>query len=423
MSARFVLCLVLVISYHAGWALYFTNTQAERVNASAKQINDPKAQEENVMGQMLREFAYVGGWCVLAIAATVIMLPDVKSIMKKAMTATTALLILCNTGCLRPIEPVVNKEINSHEEAFLIPYQGDAAQQQAANNEEFLKKNLVFAKQVRIPQQWIATGREWLGPNGKWHDAATLIVVDIAPVTREWTADKHSGTGTKDEAIWVMTADSIEFSTGWTVTAKIDDRDAAVKFLHNYRNGSLATIMDTEIRAKVQADFGLEVTDLPMETLRKSATPHLTKVIKAVKETFSVKGINITNIGITGGFVYKNPTISEKMVAVFNAEQEKDIAISKTKAQEEANKAVILKSQGEADAILKTKKAEADGIKMLADAKFYEIEKSKENLAAYVQLKTLELQKTQLEKWDGRFPVYYMGNVPPNAMLTMPSPK
>jgi regulator of protease activity HflC (stomatin/prohibitin superfamily) len=423
MLARFILCLLLVIGYHAGWALYFQSTQAERTNASAKQINNAAAQQETVQNQQLREFAYGGGWWILAAVVTIIMFSDVKSALKKAMTPAAALLLLCNTGCLRPIEPVINKEINSHEEAFLIPYQGDAAQQQAANNEEFLKKNLVFAKQVRIPQQWIATGREWLGPNGKWHDAATLIVVDIAPVTREWTADKNSGTGGKDEAIWVMTADSIEFSTGWTVTAKIDDRDAAVKFLHNYRNGSLAQIMDSEIRAKVQADFGLEVTDLPMETLRKSATPHITKVIKGVRETFSAKGINITNIGITGGFVYKNPTISEKMVAVYNAEQEKDIAISKTKAQEEANKAVILKSQGEADAILKTKKAEADGIKMLADAKFYEIEKSKENLAAYVQLKTLELQKTQLEKWDGRFPVYYMGNMPPNTMLTIPTPK
>ncbi len=371
----------------------------------------------------MREFAYGGGWLLVLGVIAMILYGDIKKLLVKSFTATCALLLLCTTGCLRPIEPVINKEINSHEEAFLIPYQGDAAQQQAANNEEFLKKNLVFAKQVRIPQQWIATGREWLGPNGKWHDAATLIVVDIAPVTREWTADKNSGTGGKDEAIWVMTADSIEFSTGWTVTAKIDDRDAAVKFLHNYRNGSLAQIMDSEIRAKVQADFGLEVTDLPMETLRKSATPHISKVIKGVKETFAAKGINITNIGITGGFVYKNPTISQKMVAVYNAEQEKDIAISKTKAQEEANKAVILKAQGEADAILKTKKAEADGIKMLADAKFYEIEKAKENMAAYVQLKQLELQKVQNEKWDGRYPVYYMGTTPPNMMMQIPAPK
>lgn len=415
MVLRLIVCAALLIGFNIGWSLFFQQNQFQRTNEAVKQMNSPKAAEENAMNQMVRDYGYAGGWIIILGVIAMIMFSDVKRLVS---AATVAVLMLFNTGCMRPIEPVVNKEINSHEEAFLIPYQGDAAQQAAANNEEFLKKNLVFAKQVRIPQQWIATGREWLGPNGAWHDAATLIVVDIAPVTREWTADKNSGTGGKDEAIWVMTADSIEFSTGWTTTAKIDDRDMAVKFLHNYRNGSLATIMDTEIRAKLQAEFGLEVTDLPMNTLRSNATPYLLKVMKSVKDFFLPKGINITNLGITGGFVYKNPSISDKMVAVFNAETEKDIAVSKTKAQEELNKAVILKATGEADAIMKTKKAEADGNKLIAGSKSYEIEKAKENLPAYVQLKQLEL----MQRWDGHFPQYMMGGSP-NLLLQVPAPK
>lgn len=411
MILRLIVCAALLIGYNVGWSLFFQQNQYQRTNEAVKQMNSPKAAEENVTNQMVRDYSYFGGYIIVLGVIAMIMFSDVK----KALIPVALLML---SGCMRPIEPVVNKEINSHEEAFLIPYQGDAAQQAAANNEEFLKKNLVFAKQVRIPQQWIPVGREWLGPNGKWHDAATLIVVDIAPVTREWTADKNSGTGGKDEAIWVMTADSIEFSTGWTTTAKIDDRDMAVKFLHNYRNGSLAQIMDTEIRAKLQAEFGLEVTDLPMNTLRSNATPHLLKVMKSVKEFFLPKGINVTNIGITGGFVYKNPSISEKMVAVFNAETEKDIAVSKTKAQEEMNKAIILKATGEADAIMKTKKAEADGNKLIADSKSYEIEKAKENLPAYVQLKQLEL----MQRWDGHFPQYMMGGNP-NLLLQVPAPK
>ena len=35
-----------------------------------------------------------------------------------------------------------------------------------------------------------------------------------------------------------MTTDQVEFSTGWTCTARIDSRDDAVKFLHNYPAGS-----------------------------------------------------------------------------------------------------------------------------------------------------------------------------------------
>ncbi|MFT2536588.1 hypothetical protein ACMWQD_29850, partial [Escherichia coli] len=70
----------------------------------------------------------------------------------------------------------------------------------------------------------------------------------------------------------------------------------------------------------------------------------------SVKEFFKSRGITITNIGITGGFVYKDKSIIDTMVKVFNAEQEKSIAIAKTNAQEEQNKAVILEAQGKADA-------------------------------------------------------------------------
>lgn len=421
MLNRLILSALLIAAYVIGTSMFFEWTQFDRTNQAVKQINNTNSLEETIKERTLRDNIYVGGWIMVIGVIAMMMFSDLKKLVTAAFAAS---LLFMGVGCMRPIEPINNKEINSHEEAFLIPYTGDLAQQQAANNEEFLKKNLVYAKQVRIPQQWIPKGREWFGSNGNWHDAAVLIVVDIAPVTREWTADKNSGTTAKDEAIWVMTSDSIEFSTGWTVTAKIDDRDAAVKFLHNYRNGSLAQIMDTEVRAKLQAEFGLEVTDLPMNTLRVNATPHITKITKSVEKFFANRGINITNIGITGGFVYKNATIVQKMTDVFNAEQEKDIAISKTKAQEEMNKAIILKSQGESDAIMKVRKAEADGIKLLADAKFYELEKAKENISLYVQLKQMELQKNQLDKWDGHFPTYFMGtsSTTPNMLLQMPQP-
>jgi hypothetical protein len=138
------------------------------------------------------------------------------------------------------------------------------------------------------------------GPDGEWKDAAILIKVDKSPVTREWTADENSGTSTRNEAIWVMTSDQVEFSTGWTCTARIDSQENAVKFLYNYPNGSLKNVLDQEVRGKLQADFGLEVTDLPMETLRISATPHITAVTKSITAFFKDRGITITNLGITG---------------------------------------------------------------------------------------------------------------------------
>ncbi|HEX3315410.1 MAG TPA: hypothetical protein VHR72_10990, partial [Gemmataceae bacterium] len=180
--------------------------------------------------------------------------------------------------------------------------------------------------------------------------------------------------------------------------------------------------LDTEVRSKLQAEFGLEVTDLPMDELRKNATPHISRTVKAVSEFFKVRGITITNLGITGGFVYKDASIMRKMVEVFNAEQERAIATAKTNAQTELNKSVILKAQGEADAILKTRKAEADGIKLVADARIFEIEKSAAQPEVYMKLKQLELQREMLTRWDGSFPRYFMsaGSTSPNMLLQLP---
>jgi hypothetical protein len=322
-------------------------------------------------------------------------------------------MLLCFSaiGCYRPFEPVKLEVISANEEAFLLPFLGDGKDQSSSTNEEYLKQNLVYTKQVRIPQQWVPTGYEFFFPNGKWQDAAILIKVDKSPVTREWTADPNSGTTNKNEAVWVMTSDQVEFSTGWTITARIASRDDAIKFLFNYPNGSLEKVLDTEVRSKLQATFGLEVTDLSMETLRHGATPHLTNTIDSVESFFKERGITITNLGITGGFIYKDPTIMETLVRVFNAEQKKAEAIALNSAQEEINKKDF-----------SIKENEAKGIREIAEAKAFEIEKANEHLEQYIKLKELEIQREMLEKWDGAFPKNYMSSGEnPMMLLQLPS--
>ena len=67
-------------------------------------------------------------------------------------------------------------------------------------------------------------------------------------------------------------------------------------------------------------------------------------------------------------------------------------------------------------------KGEADAIETIADAKSYEIQKAKEDMETYLQLKRLEIEKLKLEKWDGRFPTYYMGSSSPDLLLQLPKP-
>lgn len=422
--AKIVLSIIIIASYSVGTNFYLSSTQVKKTEQLVGQLDNTSYPQTE---HLLTNNGYMIGWGIVALIVLLIFWRDFKSMVSKIWKSLGTLMLcvalMSCTGCWKPFEPVKLETIGSNEEAFLLPLVGAGDKQSSSNNEEYLKKNLVYAKQVQIPQQWVQKGYETMGANGEWRDAGLLIKVDKSPVTREWTADVTTGTSNKNEAVWVMTSDQVEFSTGWTITARIASRDDAVKFLHNYPNGSLSKVLDSEVRGKLQADFGLEVTDLPMDELRKNATPHITKVVKQITEFFKSRGIEITNLGITGGFVYKDKTILETMVKVFNAEQEKTMAVAATNAQRERNQAVILEAQGKADALLKTKKAEADGIKLVADAKAYEIEQAKKDLASYMQLKQLELQKELLLKWDGAYPRYFMGGTGqnPNMLLSLPS--
>lgn len=312
-------------------------------------------------------------------------------------------LLVSMVGCFRPFEPVQLEIIGTNEEGFLIPLKGDNKKQASTDSLTMLQESLVSVKQVQIPQQWVPKGYEYMGANGEWKPAATLIKVDRSPKTREWTADPNSGTSNKNEAIWVMTSDQVEFSTGWTCTARIKDREDAVKFLYNYPNGSIESVLDREVRALVQTTFAGEVTDQPMEKLRNEATPHITKVVNTVTEFFAERGLQITNLGISGGFIYKDKKIQDTLVELFNAEQAKAIALAKAQAAKE-------EATGLADAAKEKANGEAEAIKAIADAKKYEIDQALANLETYMELKRLENQNAMIEKWDGKQPQYYFGS-------------
>jgi hypothetical protein len=422
---KFACVTALVIGF-ALWSASDYNVQSDAAgDVALGQLAHPDLQRQVRDEHFARSNEHALRWAALAVLVVLLFVPELTRGMRSmpgSMKSTGVALLFCvlATGCWRPFEPVKLEVINPNEEGFLLPFTTDPSKQSQTNTEEYFKKNLVFTQQVRIPQQWVAKGYETLFPNGEWRPGAILVKVDKSPVTREWTADPNSGTSNRNEAIWVMTADQVEFSTGWTCTARIASRDDAIKFLHNYPNGTLEKVMDHEIRAYLQAAFGLEVTDLPMDELRKKATPHIKSVTDKTEKFFALRGVQITNLGITGGFVYKDRSIIETLVKVFNAEQEKNIAIAKSAAQIEQNKQVISEAEGKAAAILMEKKAEASGIKMVADAKAYEMEKAKGDGKTYLALKNLELQKSKIEKWDGKFPTYFMGQNDPHLLLQVP---
>lgn len=414
LGTRLVLVLLVAAAFalvSSSWSAADQRSDMADAMLQLKPDNDVGATHARMMtSHHVRTARQAIGWWIVALASVAFIGEGVISHLHRYRKfGCMCLLVAMFSGCYRPFEPVKLEVIQPNEEAFLLPFTEDIELQTSTHTEDYLRRSLVHTQQVKIPQQWVPRGYETIFPNGEWRDAAILVRVDKSPVTREWTADPNSGTSAKNEAIWVMTSDQVEFSTGWTCTARVSSRDDAVKFLHNYPNGSLTKVMDQEVRAKLQSAFGLEVTDLPMEELRLKATPHIKSVVDQVIEFFLERGITITNLGISGGFVYKDPSIGKTMVEVFNAEQAKSIAIAETATQTEKNKTRQLEADARAKAILTEREAEAEGIKLVADAKSYEMSKAVEDPEAYMLLKRLEIEQARVEKWDGRFPVTMFG--------------
>lgn len=399
----------------------FTAEESSKdISASVQQFNEAN-RAELMRNHTNRNNLVMGVWMGVLFMNIIMWVSEVKHHARKLLKVAPLLLLLFTAGCRKPFEPIKLEIIEPHEVGFLIS--NENVKDQSTTASEDFATSMVNSQQVKIPQVWIQLGYETLGWNGEWRDGARLIKVDTSSVTREWTADPNSGTSNKNEAIWVMTSDQVEFSTGWSCTAKIATRADAAKFLANYKNGSLDKVMDQEIRGTLATEFGLNVTDMPMDTLRKGATPIITKTVATVKAFFLERGITITNLGITGGFVYKDPKIIAKMVEVFTAEQEKSIAIAKTVAQEEMNKQILLAAKSKAEAILAEKEAEAQGIQAVADAKAYEIEKAQKSEEFYLKLKEIEVRAKGLEKWDGKYPVYMMGGGQGvNMLMPIPEP-
>ena len=356
------------------------------------------------------------------------------------------LLMVPFVGCA-PYHEAVLVEIGTSEEGFLIELSGE--NKQAKMDEATLKEKLIQTKRIEIPHEFKSTGRMWW--SGKWIPTARLVKVDRAPCNRTWVADTDKGTSNKDEGIWLESSDSVSFSTGVVITARIESTDDAIKFLSNYppesqggadpdatyevKVSSLKNIMDEEIQNKVQEILSIEAAGYAMDELRDKKKEMIEATKTAVVPFFEERGITITTLGMTGGLTYSNPKIQTAIDEVFQAQQDKQVAIAEAAAAEERK--VALKSQGEgkaaeelevakgkAQAEIEVATAKAKGIEAVADAKAYEISKLAENPEAYMALKTLEIEEKRLETWDGKYPLYMLtgaGQQMPNLFMNMPN--
>ncbi|MEY4386038.1 MAG: hypothetical protein RLY20_1321 [Verrucomicrobiota bacterium] len=346
-----------------------------------------------------------------------------------------ALLPALLSGCMKAYDKPEYVEIDTSETGFLIPLEGDGTQQAKFQSEDYLKQRKVAAKRVQILHRWSQEGR--ISNDGRWIPTVRLVKVNRSPITREWmsTEDAH-GVGSRrpaqsDKAIWIESADSVGFSMGFNCTAFISEEDAA-KFLYWYPSGSLTEVMDREIRGRIQQVAAEVAAKYPLDTLRSKKQEISDAVKKDVTSFFATRGITVTTVGMFGGMTYENPEIQRSIDQTFIAQQLKVVSEAKFEAQKKENERIELEAnataekarreaQGIADSRMTAAKAEAEAIHVINAAA-----QEAANNPLLLQLKQLEVEKARVEKWDGRYPQWWMaGNGAgsgPNLLLQVPAP-
>lgn len=337
---------------------------------------------------------------------------------KLTIFAVVLMLLCVPLARCRPYDKPAFKEIDTSETGFLISLEGDTGNQQSFDSESYLEQRKVAAKRVQIPHRWVQKGRLWF--DGEWIDTVRLVMVDRSPVTREWTAESTSGTSDRNEAIWIESKDSVGFSVGFNCTAFIEEKNTA-RFLYMYRSKSLSQMMDTEIRARIQAKAAEVAAKYDLDELRSYKQEIIDAVREDVVSFFAQRGITITTIGMFGGFTYQNPEIQQAIDKTFVAQQLKVVNQAKLDAQSKENQRMELEAQGLANRARMIAQGEADAVRELATAT-----REAQSDPLFVRLKMLEVEQKRIERWNGAYPNYLMTlagdeSTPMNLMLEVPT--
>lgn len=337
--------------------------------------------------------------------------------LNKLIAAALASTFLFTAGCKQYEQPEFI-EVKANETAYVIPLEDSAEKGVKFDSEDYLDKKKVALKRIPIPHRWNKTGRMYY--DGEWMDTVRVITVDRSPVTRNWDSDKKSKT-----AVWVESADSIGFSTGFSVTAYVEETDTS-RFLYSYKATSLSEVLDSELRARIQSVASDFCAKHKMDILREKKVEMMEAIKADVVPFFKAKGITITTIGQFGGLEYGNEKIQASIDDTFVAQQAKVKNAALLEAQSDANKKIELEATAMAEAARSKAKGEADGKLMVFKAEAEGLQAVNKALAeanqnpALVEFKRIEVMRSAAEKWNGQLPVWVTGAA--NSLFQMPSP-
>lgn len=345
--------------------------------------------------------------------------------MKKAgLMLSMVLAMAVLSGCMPAYQKEISVVVQPWQTAYLVPLEGNTENQKKMDSAKAYDEFKVASKRIIIPTRFNQTGRmSW---QGNYIPIMEVITVDRTPVSLHWTADPTSGTGKRNEGIWLESSNSIAFSIPFIIIGYIEEADAS-SFLYFYSRGNLGQVLNTEGRNKVMEVVAEYSNSMPLDQLIQKYDAVNNKLREVVIPYFKSRGITITAVGIGGFATYRDPAIAGAIDGVFAAQQlqavelaksaaaEKHQAVTEAEGQAEAARTremskgpsmaqkVKADAQREADAMVGQAKAEAIGI---LNTSLQEAAQSD----LFLKNMELEVELQFVEKWSGETPLIVSGD-------------
>ncbi len=331
--------------------------------------------------------------------------------MKRSYNMIAALLMTMAIGCgPAKVERIVN--IGASDTAFVVNLEDGPSSQDKMNSLSYLEEKKVGAKQITILQKQHNFGYGFGAY--KYIPGTRVIVVNRAPVTRDWTPET--------KPLEVESLDQINFSLGATTQARIDEADAALYLSHYgsepskdeqnkdvlYEARSLASVVDSNVRSYCQSRLFYYFGSQTLEEDKGKKAEFFNIVEQEVKTYFKGRGITIDSFGPKGGMHYVNKDIRDALSNNYIAESDQNVAEQERLAAVPQNEQMVSNAIARREAAEKFLSAK-DAILMT-----YQME---------IQQTLAEARVARAKKWDGNMPANLLPSGGQGPQILLPVEK
>jgi hypothetical protein len=278
------------------------------------------------------------------------------------LIAVAGLALVGISGC-GPVKQERLVQIESNHTAFRLPLE-DANDGKAFMSVEYLKAKRVPMQRYAVPQRARNTGRLWW--EYEWIPTELIVVVDRAPVTRNWT-DANAKSG--PNAIRLESLESVGYTIGITITASIEEEDAPL-YLYNFggytfneksekvpytppggepSDPSLGHLLDTVLRGWIQQKLSHDLGNIALKDTDAKLGSAIDACFLECRKVFKQQGITIQSLGLAAGLRFENAEIQRVIDLRYTAATDIEVAKKEAAGQRQLNERMLAKVRTEID--------------------------------------------------------------------------